>query len=123
MAYPAKHKDPETTKAAFLELLAASDEVKRIYAGSSGELLKARRLSGWRRDASAPHRPQTNIMAEHAAKSVIQVTRAVLHNSVLGHEWRNEVMQAWRSGRNYTARPRNGAAATQKAYVDDASHE
>eukprot|EP00959_Pyramimonas_sp_CCMP1952_P141665 2964976-Pyramimonas_sp.AAC.1 len=34
-----------------------------IVAQASGELLKASRLLGWRRDTIAPHRPPTNGMA------------------------------------------------------------
>eukprot|EP00959_Pyramimonas_sp_CCMP1952_P296868 6210645-Pyramimonas_sp.AAC.1 len=60
MAYPALHKDAATTKAPFQQFIAANDEVKHIYTDSSGELQKARRQLGWRRDTSTPHRPQTN---------------------------------------------------------------
>eukprot|EP00959_Pyramimonas_sp_CCMP1952_P462952 9484103-Pyramimonas_sp.AAC.1 len=62
-------------------------------------------------------------MAERAVKSVIQGTRAVLHNSGRGHEWWKEATQAWCCGRNFTTRPRRGVAATMDAYTDFSSHE
>ena len=86
MAYPAKHKDAEHTEASFRQFLAAIDEVKHIYTDNSGELLEACRKLGWRHDTSTPHRPQTHGLAERAVKSVMQGTRAVFHNSGLGHE-------------------------------------
>eukprot|EP00959_Pyramimonas_sp_CCMP1952_P348648 7303968-Pyramimonas_sp.AAC.1 len=64
MAYPALHKDAATTKASFQQFIAANDEVKHIYTDNSGELQTACRQLGWRHDASAPHRPQTNGLIE-----------------------------------------------------------
>eukprot|EP00959_Pyramimonas_sp_CCMP1952_P107078 2238720-Pyramimonas_sp.AAC.1 len=87
MAYPAAHRDAATTKASSQQFIAASDEVKRIYTDNSGELLKARRQLGWRRDTSTPHRPQTRGLIERMVKIVILGARAVLHMSGLGHEW------------------------------------
>eukprot|EP00959_Pyramimonas_sp_CCMP1952_P093430 1955426-Pyramimonas_sp.AAC.1 len=74
-------------------------------------------------DTSTPRQPQTNGMAELAVKSVIQGTRAVLHNSGLGHEWWKEAMQAWCCGRNFSTRPCHGVAATLFACTDFSPHE
>eukprot|EP00959_Pyramimonas_sp_CCMP1952_P354477 7425805-Pyramimonas_sp.AAC.1 len=46
----------------------------------------------------------------------MQGARAVLHNSGRGHEWWKEAMQAWCCGRNFTARPCHGVAATLDAF-------
>eukprot|EP00959_Pyramimonas_sp_CCMP1952_P433338 9074577-Pyramimonas_sp.AAC.1 len=67
---------------------------------------------GWRHDTSPPCLPQTDGPAERAVKSVMQGTRAALHDSGLGHEWWKEVLQAWCCGRSFTARPCRGVAAT-----------
>eukprot|EP00959_Pyramimonas_sp_CCMP1952_P010519 220461-Pyramimonas_sp.AAC.1 len=81
-----------------MEFFAPSDEVKQIYADSSGKLLEACRQLGWRHDTSTPHRPHTNGIGR--ARS-----------------------QAWCRGRNFATRPRHGPAATMDACADFSSHE
>eukprot|EP00959_Pyramimonas_sp_CCMP1952_P343219 7189591-Pyramimonas_sp.AAC.1 len=101
MAHPALHKDAATTRASFQQFIAANDEAKHIYTDNSGELQKACRQLGWRRDASTPHRPQINGLTERVVKIAILGTRAALHMSGLGREWWKEAMQAFCCGHNF----------------------
>ena len=120
MAYPANRKDAATTEASFLQFVAPNGEVKHIYADNSGELIKACRTLGWRHNINAPCGPQTDCLAERAVQAVIRGTRAVLHNSGLGHAWMGEATQAWCCGRCFTA-PCHGAAASDDKHKERAA--
>ena len=82
--YPAPAKSSAESTVA-LQHFAGQSKVKRLYSDGSGELEAASRTLQILHDVSTPQRPQTNGIAEHAVRRVIEGTRCCLLQSGLSH--------------------------------------
>ena len=94
-AYPAKTKNAEDTAQAFRRFLGPQTQAKHMYTDNSLELEKALRELKIDHDTSTPHRPQTNGVAERAARRVKEGTSCTLNQSGWNDEWWSFAMSCY----------------------------
>ena len=68
---------------------------KHVYVDNAPEFIKAMEELRWNHDTSAPHRPETNGVAERAVRRVKEGTSATLLQSGLTEEWWQEAMDCY----------------------------
>ena len=82
-AYPCKNKTSQETQRSLQKFLEPERKPKVIYTDNSEEFGKACEDLSWSRCTSAPHRSETNGIAERAVRRVNEGTSAVLLQSGL----------------------------------------
>ena len=105
--FPTQKHTKEATKKALQKFVGPTDKVALFYTDGAGELGTAADELGWRHDASTPHRPQTNGVAERNVRRIIEGTRTALHASALSHCWWPEASQCFCNLYNFTTKVRD----------------
>ena len=77
------------------EVPGADEEPKAIYTDNSLEFGKSCEELSWNHCTSTPHRSETNVIAERAARIIKEGTSAVLLQSGLGNEWWAHSMECY----------------------------
>ena len=86
-AYLCKTKTSQETQRSLQKFLEPERNPKVIYADNSLEFGKACEDLSWNHCTSAPHRSETNDIAERAVRRVKESTSAVLLQSGLNESW------------------------------------
>jgi len=105
--FPTKNHTKQNTIKALQEFVGPTDKVALFYSDGAGELGTAADELGWRHDASTPHRPQTNGVAERNVRRIIEGTRTALNASALSHAWWPEASQCFCNLYNFTIKTRD----------------
>ena len=101
-AYPCKNKTSQETQKSLQKFLEPERKPKVIYTDSSLEFGKACEDLSWNHCTSAPHRSETNGIAERAVRRVKEGTSAVLLQSGLNESWWADSTECYTCLRNVT---------------------
>ena len=101
-AYPCKTKTSQETQRSLQKFLEPDRNPKVIYTDNSMEFGKACEDLSWNHCTSAPHRSETNGIAERAVRGVKEGTSAVLLQSGLNESWWADSMECYTYLRNVT---------------------
>ena len=101
-AYPCQNKTSQETQRSFQKFLEPERKPKVIYTDNSFEFGKACEDLSWSHCTSAPHRSETNGIAERAVRRVKEGTSAVLLQSGLNESWWADSMECYTYLRNVT---------------------
>ena len=101
-AYPCKNKTSQETQRNLQKLLEPERKPKVIYTDNSLEFGKACEDLSWNHCTSAPHRSETNGIAERAVRRVKEGTSAALLQSGLNESWWADSMEYFTFLRNVT---------------------
>ena len=101
-AYPCKNKTSQETQRSLQKFLERERKPKVIYTDNSLEFGKACEDLSWNHCTSAPHRSETNGIAERAVRRVKEGTSAVLLQSGLNESWWADSMECYTCLRNVT---------------------
>ena len=101
-AYPCKTKTSQETQRSFQEFLEPNRKPQVIYTDNSLEFGKACEDLSWNHCTSAPHRFETNGIAERAVRRVKEGASAVLLQSGLNESWWADSMECYTYLRNVT---------------------
>ena len=101
-AYPCKNKTSQETQRSLQKFLEPERKPKVIYTDNSLEFGKACEDLSWNHCTSAPHRSETNGIAERAVRRVKEGTSAVLLQSGLNESWWADSMECYTYLRNVT---------------------
>ena len=101
-AYPCKTKTSQETQRSLQKFLEPERNPKVIYTDNSLEFGKACEDLSWNHCTSAPHRSETNGIAERAVRRVKEGTSAVLFQSGLNESWWAHSMECYTILRNVT---------------------
>ena len=101
-AYPCKTKTSQETQRSLQKFLEPERNPKVIYTDNSLEFGKACDDLSWNHCTSAPHRSETNGIAERAVRRVKEGTSAVLLQSGLNESWWADSMECYTYLRNVT---------------------
>ena len=101
-AYPCKNKTSQETQRSLQKFLEPERKPKVTYTDNSLEFGKACEDLSWNHCTSAPHRSETNGMAERAVRRVKEGTSAVLLQSGLNENWWADSMECYTYLRNVT---------------------
>ena len=101
-AYPCKTKTSQETQRSLQKFLEPERNPKVIYNDNSWEFGKACEHLAWNHCTSAPHRSETNGIAERAVRRVKEGTSAVLLQSALNESWWAGSMECYTYLRNVT---------------------
>ena len=86
-AFPAPTMSAEEVKMAFERFLGPGVKPGHVYTDGSGEFQKACEELQFLNDASTPHRPQTNGVAERVVRGVKEGTSCTLVQSGFHSDW------------------------------------
>ena len=101
-AYPCKNKTSQETQRSLQKFLEPERKPKVIYTDNSLKFGKACEDLSWNHCTSAPHRSETNGIAERAVRRVKEGTSAVLLQSGLNESWWADSMECYTYLRNVT---------------------
>ena len=101
-AYPCKTKTSQETQRSLQKFVEPDRKPKVIYTDNSLEFGKACEDLFWNHCTSAPHRSETNGIAERAVRRVKEGTSAVLLQSGLNENWWADSMECYTYLRNVT---------------------
>ena len=101
-AYPCKNKTSQETQRSLQKFLEPDRNPKVIYTDNSLEFGKACEDLSWNHCTSAPHRSETNGIAERTVRRVKESTSAVLLQSGLDENWWADSMKCYTYLRNVT---------------------
>ena len=101
-AYPCKTKTSQETPRSLQKFLEPDRKPKVIYTDNSLEFGKACEDLSWNHCTSAPHRSETNGIAERAVRRVKEGTSAGLLQSGLNESWWADSMECYTYLRNVT---------------------
>lgn len=113
-SYPGESKSAEETKYASQSFLGPEMKVKHVYSDNSPEVISACEQLGLSHDASTPHRPATNGIAEKAVHRVKIGTACALHQSGLNDPWWAEASSCYCFLRSTTDILQSGETAYKK---------
>ena len=99
-SYPCKHKTSQETQRSLQKFLESERKPKVIYSDNSLEFGKACEDLSWNHCTSAPHRSETNGIAERAVRRVKEGTSAELLQSGLDENWWADSMECYTCLRN-----------------------
>ena len=94
-SYPCKTETSQETEKSLQKFLEPTRDLKVIYTDNSLEFGKACEDLSWNHDASAPHRSETNGIAERAVRRIKEGTSTVLLQSGLKVWMRNGAWIPW----------------------------
>ena len=86
-SYPCKTKTSQETEKSLRKFLELSQKPKVIYTHNSFEFGKFCEELSWNHRTSAPHRSDTNWIAERSVRRVKEGTLPVLFQSTVGEKW------------------------------------
>ena len=92
-SYPCKNKTSQKTQRSLQKFLEPDRKPKVMYTDNSLEFGKACEDLSWNHCTSAPHRSETNGIAERAVRRVKEGTSAVLLQSGLDEKWWADSME------------------------------
>ena len=101
-AYPCKNKTSQETQRSLQKFLEPERKPKVIYTDNSLEFGKACEDLSWNHCTSAPHRSDTNGIAERAVRRVKEGTSSVLLQSGVNESWWADSMECYTYLRNVT---------------------
>ena len=96
---------------------------KHVYLDNAPELIKAMEELRWTYDTSTPHRPETNGVAERAARIIKEGTSTTLLQSGLPEDWWQEAMECDFFLRCVHAQLAAGGDSSQTAFEKRFGHQ
>ena len=115
-ASPCKTKTSQETQRSLQKFLEPERNTKVIYTDNSLEFGKACENLSWNHCTSAPHRSETNGIAERAVRTVMEGTSAVLLQSGLDESWSADSMECYTYLRNVTDLLSDGKTPYERRY-------
>ena len=115
-AYPCKNKTSQETQRSLQKFLEPESKPKVIYTDNSLEFGKSCEDLSWNHCTSAPHRSETNGIAERAVRRVKEGTSAVLLQSGLNESWWADSMECYTYLRNVTDLLSDGKTPNERRF-------
>ena len=116
LSYPCKTKTSLETQKSLMKFLEPTRKSKVIYTDNSLEFGKACEDLSWNHCTSAPHRSETNGIAERAVRRVKEGTSAVLLQSGLNESWWADSMECYTYLRNVTDLLSDGKTPNERRF-------